>query len=258
MPDEIVVSRQAALVTISLNRPAKLNAFNRSMRAALTDALQTAADDASIRAVVLRGEGPGFCAGQDLADVPDDVDLGALLEQEYAPIIRLIRTMPKPVLATVHGVAAGAGANLALACDLVVAAESARFIQAFIRIGLAPDVGGTWFLPRLVGSARARALAMLGLPVSGQDAAAWGMIWRAVPDDRLVAETDVLAATLAALPTLAIAGIKRALDAESATVDQQLTLESEIQGELGRSSDFAEGRRAFLEKRPPRFTGRAG
>lgn len=257
MSDEILVTSNGAITTLSLNRPDKLNAINGALRAALHAALVAETTNATSRVVVLRGRGAGFSAGQDLADVADGADLGALLTEEYAPIVRLIRTLPKPVLCAVHGVAAGAAANLALSCDLVVATSSARFIQAFIKIGLLPDVGGTWILPRLIGSARARSIAMLGLPIDGTQAADWGMIHRAVTEDRFDAEVDALATTLAGLPTHAIALMKRAFDAaESKTLDQQLDLENVLQSELGHSPDFREGKQAFLEKRPPRFTGR--
>ena len=258
MGDALLTARSGAVITMSLNRPERLNAFDRTLQAALHAALETAASDRTCRAVLLRGEGRGFSAGQDLADLGDQDDLGTLLEQGYAPTIRLIRTMPKPVVCAVHGMAAGAGANLAFACDIVLAARSARFIQAFIRIGLIPDVGGTWFLPRLVGDARARAMAMLGDPVEAPQAESWGLIWRAVPDASLHSEAEALAARLAELPTEAIARMKKAFDAaETNTLDQQLTLENNLQRELGRATDFAEGKRAFLEKRAPRFTGSA-
>ena len=180
MSDEVLVTRGGAVHVLSLNRPDKINAFNPAMGEALLAAIQAAGDDAACRAVLLRGEGRGFCSGQDLGEVPPDADLGDLLEQRYTPLVRALRTLPKPVVCAVHGVAAGAGANIALACDIVLAAQSARFLQAFIRIGLIPDVGGTWFLPRLVGAARARGLAMLGEPLEAPQAEQWGLIWRAV------------------------------------------------------------------------------
>lgn len=255
MSADVLTRRSGTVTTVTLNRPDRLNAFNGALRAGLFAALNTAAQDKTCRAVILRGEGRGFSAGQDLADIPDGADLGQLLDTGYAPIIRLIRTMPKPVVCAVHGVAAGAGANLALACDIVLAGETARFIQAFIRIGLLPDVGGTWVLPRLIGMARARAIAMLGEPIGATQAQDWGMIYRAVPDERLLAEAESVAARLAELPAHAIAHMKRAFDAGAAnTLDQQLGLENELQSELGYSPDFQEGRRAFLEKRSPRFT----
>ena len=256
MDDEVLVTRQGAIHILSLNRPDKINAFNPSMGVALVAALHAAAADASCRAILLRGEGRGFCSGQDLSEVPESADLGHLLEIRYVPIIRALRTMPKPVICAVHGVAAGAGANLALACDIVIAAQSARFLQAFIRIGLIPDVGGTWFLPRLVGAARARAMAMLGDPIEAPQAEQWGLIWRTFPDDALMPEAEKLAAHLATLPTQAIGLIKRALDAsETNTLEQQLAVEAEYQREAGYSADFKEGVQAFLEKRPAQFGG---
>ena len=207
--------------------------------------------------MLLHGAGRGFCAGQDLTEVTPGQDLGETLERHFNPLIRRLRTLPKPVVCAVHGAAAGAGANLAFACDIVLAAESARFQQAFIRIGLIPDAGGTWLLPRLAGSARARAMAMLGEPLSGKQAAEWGLIWRCVPDDALMQEAERLATHLATQPTHAMGLIKRALDASEAhTLDQQLDLERDLQREAGGTPDFQEGVQAFLEKRPPQFTGR--
>lgn len=256
MSEELLVARRDGVHVLSLNRPDRLNAITAALQAALKAALDAAAADATCRAVLLRGEGRGFCAGQDLTEVPASADLGHLLETGYAPIIRTLRTMPKPVVCAVHGVAAGAGANLAFACDIVLAAQSARFMQAFIRIGLIPDVGGTWFLPRLAGAARARGMALLGEPVEAPQAEQWGLIWRAVPDETLMEEAERLAGQLVTLPTYAIGLVKRALDASgSNTLAQQLALEQELQREAGYTADFQEGVRAFLEKRPPRFTG---
>lgn len=204
--------------------------------------------------MLLCAEGRGFSAGQDLADVADDADLGRLLTHDYLPLIDCIRTMPKPVVCAVQGIAAGAGANLALCCDIVLAGETARFIQAFVRIGLIPDVGGTWVLPRLIGLARARAVAMLGDPVTASQAETWGMIYRAVADDDLMTVARALALRLTELPSGALGLMKQAF-AASATNDfsQQLALECDLQTRSGHSADFAEGRRAFLEKRVPRF-----
>ncbi len=258
MSDEVLVARQGAVHVLSLNRPDRLNAFNPAMSDALLCALRNAADDVTCRAVLLRGEGRGFCSGQDLTEVPASADLGQLLELRYVPIVRALRTMAKPVVCAVHGVAAGAGANLALACDIVVAGQSARFVQAFIKIGLVPDVGGTWFLPRAVGAARARAFALLGEPVEAAQAEQWGLIWRSFPDETLMDEAEALTAQLAALPTHAIGLIKQALDAsEVNTLEQQLVVEQDAQRQAGYTDDFREGVQAFLEKRPARFSGQA-
>lgn len=246
---------------IVLNRPDRLNAFNDEMHEALARALDDAAGDAGCRAVLLTGEGRAFCAGQDLNDRRTDdgpVDLGRTIERFYNPLVRRLRSLPKPVVCAVNGIAAGAGANIALACDIVLAARSARFVQAFARIGLIPDSGGTFFLPRLVGEARARALAMTAEPLPAETAADWGLIWRAVDDDALLAEAEALTAHLAAQPTVGLALIKRALAASPAnTLDEQLDLERDLQREAGRTPDYAEGVRAFLEKRRPDFTGRS-
>jgi 2-(1,2-epoxy-1,2-dihydrophenyl)acetyl-CoA isomerase len=242
---------------VTLNRPERLNALTVEMAEALMAALAEAEADKSCRAMLLTGAGRGFCAGQDLTAI---VDAGAgeisdLLDH-YNPLISRLRTLPLPVVCAVNGVAAGAGANLALACDIVVAAHSASFVQAFAKIGLIPDCGGTWFLPRLVGSARARALSMLAEPLPAETAAEWGMIWRAVPDDRLMEQAHVLTARLAAGPTAALALIKQALE-ESAVndLDRQLDLERDLQAEAAATPDHAAGLRAFLEKRAPAFGG---
>jgi 2-(1,2-epoxy-1,2-dihydrophenyl)acetyl-CoA isomerase len=243
---------------ITLNRPDRLNALMPEMADAMIAALDDAQADESCRAVLLTGAGRGFCAGQDLTAIvdagPDDI---ADLLDSYHPVIEKIRELPLPVVAAVNGVAAGAGCNLALACDIVVAARSASFVQAFSRIGLVPDCGGTWFLPRLVGTARARALMMLAEPVTADIAAEWGMIWRAVDDDRLMPEAQALIERLASGPTVALGLIKQALD-ESGDNDlaDQLDLERDLQIEAAETPDHAEGVRAFLEKRAPVFTGR--
>ncbi|MEJ1159548.1 2-(1,2-epoxy-1,2-dihydrophenyl)acetyl-CoA isomerase PaaG [Prosthecomicrobium sp. N25] len=248
---------------IVLNRPDRLNSFNDALHAALREALEAAAADTSVRAVILTGAGRGFSAGQDLSDRVFDPagpgpDLAATLDRNYNPLVRRLRAMPVPVIAAVNGVAAGAGANVALACDVVLAARSAKFIQAFSKIGLVPDSGGTWTLPRLVGRARAYALAALAEPVPAETAEAWGMIWRAVDDAALAAEAEALAARLAGMPTGALVTLREGLDhAETATLDLQLDWERDNQAALGRSADYREGVAAFLEKRAPKFTGRS-
>jgi 2-(1,2-epoxy-1,2-dihydrophenyl)acetyl-CoA isomerase len=252
----ILVEKHAGYRQIMLNRPERLNALTVEMGSALLDALDEAEGDEFCRAVLLTGAGRGFCAGQDLSEVSGDTDLAQVLDH-YNRMIRKLRVVPLPVVCAVNGVAAGAGANLALACDIVLAARSASFTQPFAKIGLVPDCGGTWFLPRLVGAARARALAMLAEPVPAATAAEWGMIWQVIDDDRLMDEAHRLAARLATQATQGLALTKRALDgAETNDLDRQLDLERVLQGEAGRTPDYAEGVRAFLEKRPPVFSGR--
>jgi len=240
---------------ITLNRPERLNALNVEMAAALDAALDEAAADKTCRAILLTGAGRGFCAGQDLTEIvgASPADLERLLEH-YHPLILKIRALSIPVVCAVNGVAAGAGANLALACDIVLAARSATFVQAFARIGLIPDCGGTWFLPRLVGTARARALAFLAEPLPAETAAEWGLVWRMTEDERLLPEAEALAARLASQASNALALTKRALDATGEnTLAQQLDLEGELQRQAGAHPDHAEGVRAFLEKRPAAF-----
>jgi 2-(1,2-epoxy-1,2-dihydrophenyl)acetyl-CoA isomerase len=256
----VLVEKQQGYRQITLNRPDRLNALNIEMHGALMQALGEAEADPECRALLLTGAGRGFCAGQDLVDVAvkdgGPPDLRALLDR-YNGLVRKLRGLRMPVVCAVNGVAAGAGANLALACDIVLAAKSANFIQAFSRIGLIPDFGGTWFLPRLVGAARARALAILGEPLAAERAAEWGLIWQAVDDQLLMAEAHTLAARLAKQATIGIALTKRALDAaETTTLDRQLDLERDLQDEAGHTPDYAEGVRAFIEKRTPKFTGR--
>jgi 2-(1,2-epoxy-1,2-dihydrophenyl)acetyl-CoA isomerase len=258
----ILLDFAEGVATITLNRPDKLNAFNGAMHAELARALDRIEANPAIRALLLTGAGRAFSAGQDLGDrvmgegdAPPD--LGETLDRLYNPLIRRLRHIERPVIAAVGGVAAGAGANLALACDLVLAARSAKFIQAFCRLGLVPDSGGTYVLPRLVGPARAMGLALLGEPLSAEQAAAWGLIWRVVDDEQLLPEAIALARKLATQPTKGLGLIKRALNASAANnLDEQLDLERDLQREAGRSEDYREGVRAFLEKRPATFRGR--
>jgi 2-(1,2-epoxy-1,2-dihydrophenyl)acetyl-CoA isomerase len=258
--DPILINNRGAWRIVTLNRPDRLNAFNEAMHRALTQALDDAGNDIGCRAVLLTGAGRGFCAGQDLGDVAVSdgaaPDLGSTIENFYNPLVRRIRSMNKPVVCAVNGTAAGAGANIALACDIVLAARSAKFIQSFAKIGLVPDSGGTWFLPRLIGEARAKALAMLSEPISAETAANWGLIWRAVDDDKLSHEAEMLAIHLAAQPTQGLAMIKQAFDCSATnTLDAQLDLERDLQRRAGRTPDYAEGVNAFTAKRSPKFTG---
>jgi 2-(1,2-epoxy-1,2-dihydrophenyl)acetyl-CoA isomerase len=257
----VVLEVSGGVARLTLNRPDKLNSFTRAMHADLREALDAIEADASVRAVVLGGAGRGFCAGQDLADLSFEpgnmTDLGALIHDNFNPLIRRLQALPKPVIAKVRGIAAGAGANLALACDLVVAGRSANFLQAFVNIGLLPDSGGTWLLPRAAGRARALGLAMLGEKLPAEQAERWGLIWKCVDDEALDAEVDALAARLATMPTRALAAIKQAIGhAATADLDAQLDLERDLQTQLGASHDYAEGVNAFLQKRPARFEGR--
>jgi 2-(1,2-epoxy-1,2-dihydrophenyl)acetyl-CoA isomerase len=253
--DPILVDNRGAWRVVTLNRPDRLNAFNEAMHRALAQALDDAAGDIECRAVLLTGAGRGFCAGQDLSDISGD--LGTTIENFYNPLVRRITAMNKPVVCAVNGTAAGAGANIAFACDIVLAARSAKFIQSFAKIGLVPDSGGTWRLPRLLGEARAKALAMLAEPIGAETAENWGLIWRAVDDDKLRAEAETLTAHLASQPTQGLAMIKQAF-AKSATntLDAQLDLERDLQRQAGATPDYAEGVNAFIAKRAPKFTGR--
>jgi 2-(1,2-epoxy-1,2-dihydrophenyl)acetyl-CoA isomerase len=251
----------AGIARITLDRPDKLNAFSRTMHAHLREALDRVEQDAAIRSVVLTGSGRAFCAGQDLADLSFEpgnmTDLGTLIDENFNPLIRRLRALPKPIVARVTGIAAGAGASLALACDLVIAARSASFLQAFVNIGLVPDSGSTWLLPQRVGHARAMGLAMLGERLPAERAEQWGLIWKCVDDEALDAEVEMLAGRLAAMPTRALAAIKQSINAaQTQTLDAQLDLERDLQRELGASHDYSEGVNAFLEKRKPVFTGR--
>ena len=246
---------------LTLNRPDRLNSFTVQMHGEVAEALSQVEQDSSARVLLITGAGRGFCAGQDLSDravAPGGtgVDLGESLEARYNPLIRRLLGLPKPVVCAVNGVAAGAGANIALAADMVVAARSAKFIQSFANIGLVPDSGGTWILPRLVGQARALGLALTGEPLGAEQAAQWGLIWRCIDDADFAAEVEALVTRLASGPTRGLAAIKRAVrQSWSASLDQQLDTERDLQRELGRSSDYREGVAAFTEKRKPNFTG---
>ena len=257
----VLTERRAGYRVITLNRPRYLNAFNEPMHRALRRALADAEEDSDCRALLLTGAGAAFCAGQDLrervtADGKTTV-LGNALETYYNPLVRKLRALPIPVVAAVNGVAAGAGANIALACDIVIAARSATFVQAFARIGLIPDSGGTWFLPRLAGDARARGLALLADAISAEQAEQWGLIWKVVDDEGLQTEADTICQRFARAPTKGLGLIKRALN-ESAnnTLDQQLDLERDLQREASMNPDYQEGVRAFFEKRKPNYSGR--
>ena len=258
------VSDSGSVRTLALNRPHALNSFTGAMHGELRAALDAAAGDHSVRCVVVTGTGRGFCAGQDLADpavAPNrdgaTTDVGSAIERYYKPLALRIRSMPMPVVAAVNGVAAGAGANFALLCDVVVAARSASFLQAFSKIGLIPDCGGTWLLPRLVGRARAFGLAMFADRLAAADAERIGLIWKCVDDDAFSAEVDALAARLATLPTKALVATRQALDAsQQLDLAASLSLEADVQRTLGAAPDFAEGVAAFMAKRAPTFRDR--
>jgi 2-(1,2-epoxy-1,2-dihydrophenyl)acetyl-CoA isomerase len=259
--ETILHSSANGIARVTLNRPDRLNSFTVQMHGELRDALAKVRADASTRVLLLTGAGRGFCAGQDLSDreVPAGgapLDLGASIESNYRPLVLNLRSFPVPVVCAVNGVAAGAGANAALACDLVIAAKSASFIQAFCKIGLLPDAGGTFFLPRLVGTARAMGLALLGDRLSAREAAEWGLIWKCVEDADLTSTVDALLAQLATAPTKALLAARRAIHASAnAGLEAQLDLERDLQRELGYSADFREGVDAFLAKRAPKFSG---
>jgi 2-(1,2-epoxy-1,2-dihydrophenyl)acetyl-CoA isomerase len=258
--DNIQFSVTAGVARLTLNRPDKLNSLTSAMHAEMRDALGRVRAEGA-RVLVLTGAGRGFCAGQDLSDravAPGGkgADLGESIAKNYAPLILSLRALPMPVIAAVNGVAAGAGANIALACDLVVAARSASFVQAFCRLGLVPDSGGTWTLPRLVGNARALGLTLLGDKLPAAQAAEWGLIWRCVDDAELAPAVDALATQLALAPTLGLARTKHAIyGAWDRTLAEQLDVERDLQRELGWSQDYAEGVAAFIDKRTPRFVG---
>ena len=245
------------LAVVTLNRPDKLNSTTRNMHAELRAAFDEI-EMSGARAVLLTGAGRAFCAGQDLADLRMDgpAEILELLEQDFNPLVSRIRNLPMPVVCAVNGVAAGAGANLALACDIILAARSASFLQAFARIGLIPDAGGTWTLPRQVGEARAKGLAMLAEPLAAEKAHAWGLIWQVCDDDKLIAEATAMASRLSRQPTKAFALIKQAINASASHgLDAHLAVEASLQAQAAASHDYNEGVTAFLEKRKPVFRG---
>lgn len=263
--ETILFEVDSGAATLTLNRPDKLNSFNTQMHAEVADALQTVDNDPDIRCLLLTGAGRGFCAGQDLSDRQVDssdpnaapVDLGETLDTLYNPLVRAITGMPKPVICAVNGVAAGAGANVALACDIVIAAESASFIQAFCKLGLVPDAGGTWSMTHRIGVARAKGLALLGDKLPAAKAEAWGLIWQCVPDDQLMAVAGAMAQQFAKGPTFGYGLAKKAIQAAvNNTLDAQLDVERDSQRKAGRSEDYREGVSAFLQKRAPEFKGR--
>ena len=259
--EPVLVSIEAGVQRITLNRPEKLNAFNPAVHKGLAEAMDRAESDSAIRCLLITGAGRGFCAGQDLTErdmkAAGPIDLGSGLETWYNPLVKRMRALPKPIICAVNGVAAGAGANFALACDIVLAARSASFIQAFVKIGLVPDCGGSYFLPRLAGVQRAMALAMTGDRLPAEDAERYGIVWKTVDDDKLMAEAMKLATNLAAGPTRSLGLIKKAIYASAGNaLSEQLDLERNLQREIGKGEDYREGVAAFLEKRKPNFTGR--
>ena len=259
--NNILFDISEGIATLTLNRPDKLNSFTADMHGEVRSVLEQVAADKSARVLVLTGAGRGFCAGQDLGDravAPGGapVDLGESVEKYYAPLVLALRALPMPVICAVNGVAAGAGANIALACDIVIAARSASFNEVFCKLGLIPDTGGTYFLPRLIGSARATGLAMLGDRLSAERAEQWGLIWKCVDDAELASEVAALAKHFSTAPTLGLARAKQALQASGLnTLEEQLALEAGMMRELGYTEDYREGVTAFMEKRQPEFKG---
>ncbi|MGK5046781.1 2-(1,2-epoxy-1,2-dihydrophenyl)acetyl-CoA isomerase PaaG [Janthinobacterium sp. GB4P2] len=257
----ILFTIEQGIATLTLNRPDKLNSFTQAMHEEVRDAIAKVNADSAVRVFVLTGAGRGFCAGQDLSDRAVEpgskgVDLGESVEKNYAPLVLALKALPMPVICAVNGVAAGAGANLALACDIVIAGKSASFVEVFCKLGLIPDTGGTFFLPRLIGSARAMGLALLGEKLTAEKAEDWGLIWKCVDDAQLAEETQKLAAHFSTAPTKGLAYTKQALAASGAnTLPQQLALEARMMSELGNSDDYREGVAAFMEKRAPQFKG---
>ena len=260
--NSILLNIAEGVATVTLNRPERLNAFTGEMHAELREALGRIEGDRSVRAMLITGAGRGFCAGQDLSErmmspATARTDVRDSLGKNYNPLLKALRALPMPVICAVNGVAAGAGCNLALACDIVIAARSATFLQAFARIGLIPDAGGTYTLPRLAGTARAMGAAMLAEPISAERAEQWGLIWKCINDDKLMEEAQALARHLATQATTALGLMKRAIYASPGnTFEQQLELERDLQAEAASSEDFREGVAAFKEKRPAKFTGR--
>jgi 2-(1,2-epoxy-1,2-dihydrophenyl)acetyl-CoA isomerase len=259
--ETILFELRNGVARLTLNRPEKLNSFNAQMHEEIRLALDELSRQPDARVLVMTGAGRGFCAGQDLSDRAvasgESIDLGASIEKYYAPLVRRLRALEMPVICGVNGVAAGAGANLAFACDIVLAAKSATFIESFCKLGLIPDTGGTYFLPRLIGTARAMGFALLGDKISAEQAADWGLIWNCVDDAELAPALDKLAGHLVSAPTKGLARIKQAIYTSGEhSLDEQLNLERDFMRELGYSSDFREGVAAFLEKRTPQFVGK--
>ena len=259
--ESILFQIENGIAKLTLNRPDKLNSFTQAMHLEVRDALALVVADPSVRVLLLTGAGRGFCAGQDLSDRAvepgaEGVDLGHSVETYYAPLVMTLKALPMPVICAVNGVAAGAGANLALACDIVLAGKSASFVEVFCKLGLIPDTGGTWHLPRLVGHARAMGMAMLGQKITADKAEEWGLIWQSIADEALMDEAMTMARHFAAAPTKGLAFTKQALNASYAnSLEEQLKLEGQMMRELGYSHDYREGVAAFIAKRTPHFTG---